>query len=85
MITGMRLVLGANMTLRAKPLFRVHQHNDAEHTPWIEIGYLSSDSEMPMDLYAFDLSSGTSFAKAQEIAEFLSQNIQHFTYTKTTP
>ncbi|MFP3926000.1 hypothetical protein [Pseudomonas sp. W5-36] len=73
------------MTLRAKPLFRVHQHGDAEHTPWIEIAYWNSDDGMPTDLFGFDLPDGTTFKKAEEIAEFLNQNIDNFTYTKTTP
>lgn len=73
-----------DMTLRAKPLFRVHQHNDADHTPWIEIGYLTSDDGMPMDLFGLDLPAGTDFQRALQIAEFLNQTIQSFTFTKTT-
>jgi len=72
------------MTLRAKPLFRVHQHNDADHTPWIEIGYLTNDDRMPMDLFGLELPTGTDFQRALAIADFLNQNIEHFTFTKTT-
>ncbi|OQR30292.1 hypothetical protein BWR59_17195 [Pseudomonas sp. Bc-h] len=70
------------MTLRAKPIFRVHQHESRES--WIEIAYWSNDDGMPMDLFGLDLPQGTTFEKAQEVAAFLRENIEYFTYTKTT-
>ncbi len=68
------------MTKRAKPIFTVKQY--PSHQPWICIEYLQREEGMPKELFGFDIAEGTPFEKAKEIAEFMNDNLQHFTVTK---
>ncbi|WP_122588608.1 hypothetical protein [Pseudomonas viridiflava] len=70
------------MTSRAKPIFTVKQYTDQQ--PWICIEYATEEPGMTHDLFGFDLKTGTAFKKALEIAEYLNENLEHFTFTKTT-
>lgn len=69
------------MTKRARPLFTVKQYPD-NHQPWICIEYWNSDPGMPNNLYGFELEPGVSFDKALEIAQYMSDNLKEFTFTK---
>lgn len=68
------------MTKRAKPVFTVKEYGDGQ--PWICIEYWNSEEGMPNDLYGFDLEPGTDIHKAKEIAKYMNDNLEHFTYTK---
>lgn len=70
------------MTHRARPLFTVKQY-ESRH-PWICIEYATADADMPNDLFGFDLKAGTSFDRALEIAQYLNDNLEEFSFTKLT-
>lgn len=69
------------MTVRAKPIFTVKEY--AEGQPWICIEYWNNEPGMPMDLFGFDLAPGTSIQKAKEVAKFMNDNLEQFSFTKT--
>lgn len=39
---------------------------------------------MTQDLLGFDLKPGTTFEQAQQIAKYLDDNLEEFTFTKTS-
>ena len=71
------------MTIRARFRFTVKAY--ANGTPWIAFEPLTaqfSAQELPTGIFGFDLPNGTSSEKAESIAEFLTENIDQFTFTK---
>lgn len=68
------------MTTRAKPVFTVKEYHDGH--PWICVEFLTADKDMPMHTYGFDLEPGTTYERAKEVAEFMQDNLIHFTVTK---
>lgn len=68
------------MTKRAKPIFTVKQYPNRQ--PWICIEYWTAEDGMPSELFGFDLAEGTDASKAKEIAQFMNDNLEHFTCTK---
>jgi hypothetical protein len=71
------------MTVRAE--FRFVAKAYADGTPWIAFeplqGQLSGEG-LPTGIFGFDLPSGTSGERAEEIARFLEENIRSFTFTQ---
>jgi hypothetical protein len=71
------------MTKRAKSSFSVHQY-PTSHQPWISVDLEGSESGMTEALLGFELKPGTTFQRAGEIAEYLNENLETFTFTKTS-
>jgi len=70
------------MTTRARFTFVVKQNGDG--TPWIAFtpqhGQLRGE-ELPSGIFGFELPEGTTGKRAEEIANFLDENISQFTFT----
>ncbi|MBW1249010.1 hypothetical protein I7860_20235 [Pseudomonas tolaasii] len=71
------------MTKRAKSSFSVHQYSPSQN-PWISIDLEGAEPGMTQDLLGFDLKPGTSFEQAEQIAKYLDDHLEVFTFTKTS-
>lgn len=73
---------GGFMTTRARFGFVVKGYPDG--TPWIAFepqhGQLHGEG-LPSGVFGFDLRKGTTGKRAEEIANFLNENISQFTFT----
>ena len=71
------------MTVRAK--FRFVVKEGADGTPWIAFEPLQGQlrgEDLPSGIFGFDLPPGTSGKKAEEIADYLDENIDKLNFTK---
>lgn len=73
-----------DVTKRAKSSFTVNQY-PGSHQPWIAIELDEDEEGMTRDLFGFDLATGTTFQRAEQIAKFLNENLKEFTFTNITP
>lgn len=67
------------MTKRTATKFTVKEN--AIGQPWIAIEYATQENGFPHGLFGFDLNNETSHEKAQEIANYLNQNLANFNFT----
>ncbi len=71
------------MTTRAKFRFVVKAYADG--TPWIAFeplhGQLKGEG-LPSGIFGFDLPPGTTGERAEEIASFLDEHVENFTFTQ---
>ena len=68
-------------TVRARYHFKVRKF--PEHALWIALDPVGSDNlELGRGFLGFDLPPGTTFERANQIADFLNENITHVSLTK---
>lgn len=70
------------MTVRAKFRFVVKQY--ANEKPWIAfepLGGQLKGEDLPTGIFGFDCPEGTTFDKAEELANYLDKNIEGLTFT----
>ena len=71
------------MTVRAR--FRFAVKTSADGTPWIALEPLDVQlrgEDLPAGIFGFDLPEGTTGSRAEEIANYLDDNISGFSFTK---
>jgi len=69
------------MTDRVRFIFRTKEY--ASGTPWIVLEPLQKDLDVLCNGFlGLDLPEGTTLKRAEEIAEFLNENITSVSYTK---
>ena len=66
--------------MRAQPLLTVKQY--ASHAPYSCIEYATADDGIPAELFGFDVKAGTSFDRALEIVQYMSENLEDFAVTE---
>jgi hypothetical protein len=72
------------VTKRAKASFTVNQYASS-HQSWIAIELDGEEDGMTRDLFGFDLKPGTTFERAKQIAQFMNENLEEFTFINMTP
>lgn len=75
--------MGVLWTTRANSSFSVNQYSPTQHL-WISIDLEGVEPGRTKDLLGFDLKPGTTFEKVNEIAHYLNDHLEEFTYTKTS-